>query len=153
MKWKKTRWFLAACLMLLSVKMMTAALMMDGGLATIVPVLVSMACFITSVLLISPETVFTLAEWCSRPFAAILFPSEHFNRPPLSYKLARYYRDAQRWQDAARQYRKIIRYYPKEADAYLELRQVAEKMGDHKMKQKYAALFRKRFKTEVSQAS
>jgi tetratricopeptide (TPR) repeat protein len=145
MKWARTRWFLAACSMLLSVKMMVTALLLEGLAATF-PVLVSMACFITSVLLVAPETAFRVADWFSRPFAAILFPSDHFNKPPLSYRLARRYRDEKRWEDAARQYRKIIRYYPKEADAYLELVHVAEQMHDHKAAQKYAALFRRRFK-------
>ena len=151
--WTKIRWFLAACSMLLCIKLIAGALLMVDWLSAAFPVLASMACFLASVILIAPETTFRVAEWCSRPFVAILFPSDRFNKPPLSYKLARYYRDAQRWEDAARQYRKIIRYYPNEAAAYLELRQVAEQMGDNKMKQRYAALFRKRFKTAASQAS
>ena len=152
MKWMKLRWFLAACSLLLSVKMMVTGLLSEG-IAAAFPVLVSMACFIGSVLLVAPETAFRIAEWCSRPFVAILFPSDHFNKPPLSYTLARRYRDEKRWDDAARQYRKIIRYYPKEADAYLELLHVAAQMGDHKMEQKYGTLFRRRFKTAASQTS
>jgi hypothetical protein len=151
MKWAKIRWFLAACSLLLSVKMMVKALTVEGmGMADSIgaafPLLVSLGSFLTTVFLIAPETAFRIAEWCSRPFTAILFPSEHFNKPPLTYKLARRYRDEKRWDDAARQYRKIIRYYPKEADAYLELLHVAGQMGDHKMEQQYAALFRRRFK-------
>jgi tetratricopeptide (TPR) repeat protein len=152
MKWAKTRWFLAACSLLLSVKMMVTGLL-SGGIAAAFPVLISLASFIGTVLLIAPETAFRLAEWCSRPFVAILFPSDHFNKPPLSYRLARRYRDEKRWEDAARQYRKIIRYYPKEADAYLELLHVAAQMGDHKTEHKYGALFRKRFKTAAPQTS
>jgi hypothetical protein len=152
MKWKRTRWFLAACSMLLCLKLMVMGLMMDW-LNAALPVIASLGCFIGAVLLLAPETTFRIAEWCSRPFTAILFPSDHFNKPPLTYKLARRYRDEKRWDDAARQYRKIIRYYPKEADAYIELLHVAGQMGDHKTERRYAALFRRRFKTEVSQVA
>jgi hypothetical protein len=150
MKWKRTRWFLAAGSMLLGVKLMVVGLMTDW-LSAALPVIASMGCFLTAVLLTSPETAFRIAEWCSRPFVAILFPSEHFNKPPLTYRLARRYRDEKRWDDAARQYRKIIRYYPEEADAYLELLHVAQQMGDRKMEREYGTLFRKRFKSEVPQ--
>jgi hypothetical protein len=115
MKWAKTRWFLAACSMLLSIKMMLKALLIESmgmleGIGAAFPVLISVVSFLATVFLIAPETALRIAEWCSRPFAAIFFPSDHFNKPPLTYNLARRYRDEKRWEDAARQYRKIIRY-------------------------------------------
>lgn len=109
----------------------------------------SLAAFVTSVLLVAPETAMRLAEWCGRPFANILFPSDEFSKPPLSYRLARRYRTEMRHEDAIEQYENIIRHHPREADAYLELLEVAHQMGDGKLQQKYAALFRKRFKRDV----
>jgi len=144
MKWVKTRWLLAAGCFVFSWKLMAAGLRMEGmGAAPYV--IFSMAGFLITVFLTSPETALRMAEWCSRPFVAILFPSDEFAKPPLTYRLARRYRGEKRWEDAARQYRKIIRYYPKERDAYLELLDVAAQMGDRKLKRKYAALFQRRF--------
>jgi hypothetical protein len=58
-----------------------------------------------------------------------------------------------KWEDAARQYRKIIRYYPKERDAYVELLDVAKKMHDNELYQSYTRLFRKRFKEDHLQVN
>jgi hypothetical protein len=155
MTWKKTRWLLAAGCLLLSWKLMAAVLRVDGfsldALSAAPSAIFSVASFVTAVFLMAPETAFWAAEVFSRPFVAILFPSDHFSRPPLTYRLARYYRDVKRWKDAARQYRKIIRYYPKERDAYVELLDVAEKMHDEELHQEYTRLFRKRFRKEHPQ--
>lgn len=148
MKWVKLRWLLAACTLLLSIKLMVKAYQIES-MGAAFPVLMSVGSFLATVLLIAPETARRLAEWCARPFANIFFPSDEFSRPPLSYKLARHYRQTQRWKDAAQQYRKIIRYYPSEKDAYLELLDVAEQMGDTESLRKYKSLYRKRFKEDL----
>jgi hypothetical protein len=151
MNWVKIRWFLAVCCLVGCVKLMVSAMLInDIGAAW--HVFSSVLLFVASVVLVIPETTLRVAEWCSRPFAAILFPADEFARPPLSYQLARRYRDEHRWEDAAWQYRKIIRYYPAQCDAYMELLQVADEMGDRKMKQKYAALFRRRFGQHAGEA-
>jgi hypothetical protein len=108
-------------------------------------VLGSVMLFVTSVLLVTPETTKRVAEWCAQPFVNILFPSDEFSRPPLNYQLARRNRDELRWEDAAMQYKKIIRYYPKEREAYVELLVVAEHLPDKKVKERYAEMLRKRF--------
>jgi hypothetical protein len=150
MRWKKTRWVLAAGCAALGWKLMTSALGMEGfsldALAAAPRLIFSMAAFLSAVFLTTPETAFRIAEWFSRPFVAILFPSDEYSRPPLSYKLARRYRDEHRWEDAVRQYRKIIRYHPKERDAYLELIEVAHSMKNDALRREYAALLRKLFK-------
>jgi hypothetical protein len=157
MSWKKTRWLLAAGCLLLSWKLMASVLRVDGfsldALSAAPSAIFSVASFVIAVFLMAPETAFRAAEVFSRPFVAILFPSEHFSRPPLNYRLARYYRDMKRWDDAARQYRKIIRYYPKERDAYVELLDVAAKMHDDEMHQKYKRLLRKRFREKYPQVN
>lgn len=157
MRWKKTRWLLAAGFAVLGCKLMATGLRMEGfGLDALKPaplLIFSMASFLSALFLIVPETAFRLAECLSRPFAALFFPDEHFAKPPLTYKLARRYRGEQRWEDAARQYRKIIRYYPQEQDAYVELLEVAKRMRDKEMQKKYATLFRKRFKHEPPEAN
>ncbi len=146
------RWLLAACCMIGSAKFMVMGLIAGlssqpgaGGAVAAWPVLVSFALFLVTVFLIAPETALRAAEWCARPFTNILFPSDEFSKPPLSYKLARRYRDEHRWEEAATQYRKIIRYYPEEKDAYMELFDVADALGDKKLRRKYTALFNRRF--------
>ncbi len=141
----KVRWLLAAVCLLFSWKLMAAGLKIEGfGAAP--HVIFSMVGFLSAVFLVAPETAFRLAEWCSRPFVNIIFPSDEFAKPPLSYTLARRYRHERRLVDAAEQYETIIRHYPKQRDAYVELLEVAAELGDDKLRRKYAGLFRKRFK-------
>jgi len=142
------RWLLAAACLIFSFMRMTAALKIEG-IGAAGHVIFSMGAFITAILLIAPETAFRLAEWCSRPFTNILFPSEEFRKPPLSYLLARKYNTELRFDEAIEQYQKIILHYPDETAAYVELLELARDLGDDRLFQKYAELFKKRFKQEV----
>lgn len=144
MKWVNLRWFLAAGSFLLSLKLMVTGLM-SGGIAAAPPVIFSAFAFLGGVILIVPETCLRLAEWIGQKFAGIFFPNDEFSRPPLSYRLANRYRDEHRWEDAALQYRRIIRYYPRERTAYLELMEVADHLGDQRLREEYARRYRKRF--------
>lgn len=160
MNWSRIRWVLAACTLLISVRMFSSAFEIESahsegpslGLPAALPIIFGVLAFVATIILIAPDTVKRLAEWCARPFAAIFYPADEFSKPPLDYKLARRYRDEQRWEDAARQYRKLIRYYPKEREAYLELLEVAHRMGDDELRKEYTARFRKRFKVVPPQA-
>lgn len=144
MKWVNLRWFLAAGSFLLSIKLMVSGLM-TGGIAAAPPVIFSAFAFLGAVILTVPETCLRLAEWIGQKFASIFFPDAEFSKPPLTYRLANRYRDEQRWEDAALQYRRIIRYYPRERTAYLELMDVADHLGDHRLRDEYARRYRKRF--------
>src|SRR5262245_60745687 len=104
MNWVKIRWFLAVCILLLCVKLLVAALLINS-INAMWHVFFGVIAFVAAVILVAPETAFRLAEWCSRPFTNILFPSDEFVRPPLNYGLARRYRDELRWEDAAAQYK------------------------------------------------
>lgn len=147
MRWVKLRWFLAAGCLLASWALMSAALKMEGMDAA-PHVIFSVLAFVNAVLLTAPETALRVAEWFGRLCSGIFFPSEEFSKPPLSYRLARRYRDEKRYEDAARQYRKIIRHYPDEADAYVELLDVARQMGDRDLAREYRIRFRRRFRQE-----
>jgi hypothetical protein len=105
--------------------------------------------FIVAFSLVAPEVVFWLAGQFSMPFVRLLFPNLHFPKPPLSYHLARRYRDERRLEDAADQYQEIIRHYPDEAAAYVELIEVAIQMGDGALAEKYAARYHRRFKQDA----
>jgi tetratricopeptide (TPR) repeat protein len=144
MRFAKTRWFLAVLFVCFGVKLMKTGLKIQS-LGAAPYIIGSAITAITSVLLITPETVLRVAEWCSRPFVNLLFPSERLSKPPLSYNLARRYRTQTQWDEAIAEYKSIIEHYPDESDAYIELIEVAAKLGDDKLAQKYAASFKKRF--------
>ena len=88
MRFVRVRWIFALLSMLVSIWLMTAAFKING-FGALGHIIFSMTGFIMAVLLIAPETVFRIAEWISRPFAELFFPSEEYKKPPLSYKMAR----------------------------------------------------------------
>ncbi len=127
---------------------MVSALKMSGfGAAPLL--LFSIAAFMMMVILVAPETVLRVAEWCSRPFTNLIFPNDRLSKPPLSYVLAREYTKRSRLEDAVEQYAQIIHFYPAEKDAYVELLALAQTLGDDELHEKYAGLFRKRFHQEA----
>jgi tetratricopeptide (TPR) repeat protein len=141
----KIRWLIAMAAIALGAWCMNAALKIPGfGAAGYL--IVSFGALIFAVLLVSPETAFRVAEWCSRPFTDLLFPSDEFAKPLLSYVLARRYARELRLSDAVDEYEKIIRYYPDEKDAYLELIAVAQQLNDRKLLKSCLKRYRKRFK-------
>ena len=122
---------------------MSAGLKKDW-LSAAFPVIGSMLLALTAVLLMAPETAFKVAEWIAKPFAAMFYPDEEFEKPPLSYKLARRYSQERRVDAAVQEYEKILFYYPEERDAYLELIELAKRVGDEELREKYEGLMRKR---------
>jgi tetratricopeptide (TPR) repeat protein len=132
----RARWALAAAILL------SQLALNDGSLFA---AFLNYAVFIAAFSLIVREATPWLAERFSLPFIDIYFPNLHFPKPPLSYTLARHYRDQGRLEDAAEQYQKIIRYHPHEEAAYLELLEIADQMENHKLSGQYAALYHRRF--------
>jgi hypothetical protein len=106
---------------------------------------IDFAVFIAALSLIVWEAVPWVAERLSMPWIEVYFPNLGFPKPPLSYTLARHYRDQRRLEDAAEEYRKIIRYYPHEEAAYVELLEVAGQMQDSKLGERYELLYQRRF--------
>ncbi len=150
MRFMRTRWLLASLSIFISVRLMMVGLK-TAGFGAAFPVIFSMAAFLLAIILISPETAFRLAEWCSKPLTDLIYPSEEFKKPPLSYMMARHYSQGLRFEEAAAEYEKIIHYYPKEQDAYLELLAVAKKLEDDKLFHKYQQMFKHRFHREAAQ--
>ena len=141
MKATKTRWVLALLCAGVTAKLVHDAVGMEG-LAAFGRMIGGLLGMITTVLLISPETVFKVAEWCARLFVGMIWPSAQLEKPPLNYRLARYYTRSQRLEEAVAEYQKIIHFYPKERNAYQELIAVAIQLGDEELRVKYAALLR-----------
>ncbi|MBL9134143.1 MAG: hypothetical protein JNG86_23215 [Verrucomicrobiaceae bacterium] len=144
MRFVRTRWFLALLSLAVSIGMMKTAFKMQG-IGAAGPVILSLVAFVSTVLLIAPETAFWLAEQIARPFANLFYPSDSFKKPPVSYLLARRYRAERRFDDAVTQYENIIEFHPQERDAHVELIEVACQMDDNERVRKYTALMRHRF--------
>jgi cell division protein FtsW (lipid II flippase) len=149
MNWQKARWMLAGLALVASVWLMSAGVKM-GWLAAAFPVIGSMLLFLTAVLLVAPDTAVKIAEWIAKPFADLFYPSDEFEKPPLSYLLARRYSQERRVDAAVQEYEKILFYYPEELDAYLELIELAQRVGDEELREKYAGLLREREEAQNS---
>jgi len=149
MNWQKARRILAGLALLASVWMMSAALKM-GWLSAALLVIGSMLLLVTTVLLLAPDTAFKLAEWIAKPFAELFFPSDEFEKPPLSYKLARRYSQERKVDAAVQEYEKILYYYPEERDAYLEVIELAQRVKDEELRERFEGMLREKFEEGVS---
>ncbi|CAN5899424.1 hypothetical protein BH11VER1_BH11VER1_29670 [soil metagenome] len=146
------RWMLAIGCSVFAVKLMIKGLSQESFSAA--PFLIiSFASSIAAILLITPDTIFKLAEAFSRLFTGIFFPDEKFARPPLSYLLARKYTEELRTGDAINEYLNILHYYPREREAYLELLALAKSTGHEKIYHKYSRKFHRRFPASSSAAT
>jgi len=139
------RWLAAAGLLVLCVRMTMRALNLEGYAAA-GPLIVAFGALIAGVLLISPETVGRVCEFIGETFSGLIHPNDHFTKPPLSYRLARYYAAQQRLGEAVTEYENIIRYYPNERAAYHELVGIARSAGQAGLERKYVRKFRRRFR-------
>lgn len=137
-------WTLAACCLAFCVKQMGLALKISS-FASAPHLLFGFASFIAALLLLSPDTVRPLAELFSRLFTSFIYPESRHRKPPLSYRMARVYRQQMRYFDSFEEYRKIILYYPDEQDAYLEIIALSQQRDDHRQTRKYSRLFERRF--------
>ncbi len=151
MRWMFFRWISAGLCLAAAVHFMRIGLK-HTGIGGAGPVILSMAAFVTVVLLITPETVLRLAEWLGSWFANLFFPSERFEKPPLSYHMARHYRQCGRFEEALSHYEAIIEHYPEEREAYLELLAVVRALGDVRCEARYRALYQKRFGHSADEA-
>ena len=99
-----------------------------------------------SVFWIIPETVTPIAEFIGDCWASVFFPNARFQKPPLSYLLVEFYCKHGRHEEAIVEYLKIIRHYPDEQRAYLDVIQLCKTIGATEMAAKYERRFRKRFR-------
>jgi hypothetical protein len=144
MPWMIARWLMAVLLMAASAHLMRAGLK-HSGLSGAGPVIFSLISFVSAVILIAPETAFRIAEWFASFFSDLILPSERFPKPPLSYHLARHYRQCGRLEESLSHYESIVENYPDERDAYHELLAVAHQLGDRKTVARYSARYERRF--------
>lgn len=152
MNWQKARRILAGLALVASVWMMSAALKMDWLSAALL-VIGSMLLLVTTVLLLAPDTAFKLAEWIAQPFAELFFPSDEFEKPPLSYLLARRYSQERKVDAAVQEYEKILFYYPEERAAYLEVIELAQRVKDEELRERFEGLLRERDEAKAAKRS
>lgn len=149
MNWQKARRILAGLALVASVWLMSAALKMDWLSAAFL-VIGSVLLLVTTVLLLAPDTAFKLAEWIAKPFAELFFPSDEFEKPPLSYVLARKYSRERKVDAAVQEYEKILFYYPEERDAYLEVIELAERVKDEELRERFEVFLKERESLEAA---
>ena len=111
------RWSLAASCLIWAIRIMNpglVALDLDQRLAEISGVLG----LIGFVVFMGPELVW-LATWpLMKLIDAMVYPNEHFRRPPLDQRLALFYIRRGMWEQAADEYERILTYYPGEPQLY-----------------------------------
>jgi hypothetical protein len=144
MRWIIVRWGFALLLLAASAHLMRQGFKL-AGIGAAGHVIFSLAAFVTSILLVTPETALRLAGWFGSLFADLFFPSETFKKPPLSYHMARHYRKCRRLDESLAHYESIIQNYPTERDAYLELLEVAQTLGDSRRTARITARFERQF--------
>ncbi len=107
----------------------------------------AMGMLIAAGLFTAPETAAPIAEYIGECWGNLFFPSARFHKPPLSYILADHYNNQERYAEAIIEYQKILRFYPKERKANVELITLCKKIGEAKLAEKYERRFRKRFQS------
>ena len=103
------------------------------------------ACVVFAILILSFTFVFPIGRSFGSLFENIFNPGERFSKAPLSYVLARFYRDQHRFEESTFQYEQIIHNYPKERVAYEELLAMAECNGDTRIYRRYERRYKRRF--------
>ena len=91
----------------------------EGAVPLIGRSLLGIGALITGALLAAPE----LVRWAASPISglldSILLPSETVH-PPVDFKLARFYAQTLRYDEACEEYVRILHYHPDNAEAHLE---------------------------------
>jgi tetratricopeptide (TPR) repeat protein len=141
------RWLLAFGCFYFVFKMMTAALKM-GGFGAAGYLIIAFASLISGILFISPEIVTRFAALCSQILTSIVFPDARYDKPRLSYILARSYSKQMRYSESCEEYKRIIHYYPHEETAYIELIALLDKNGEKKLAIRYRKYFKRRFQRD-----
>ncbi|MEO8205247.1 MAG: hypothetical protein ABI615_03645 [Chthoniobacterales bacterium] len=145
---KIIRWLLALGVLYLAGKMMFIGFKTDG--LGVIGLLYAVSGLIAAVIITSPETVRFLTTPITRFLGGLTFPESRNTKPILSYTLARHYEEQERYSESIEEYKKIIRYYPKEQKAYLEMLAIAMQSNDLSTYKKYSRAFKRRFKCELS---
>jgi hypothetical protein len=145
MKTRIFRWLLAIGAWVFCAFQFRDLLNSGGGYGGFPFALFGFAGLITGILLVSPEIVQPICGSFADFFLGFIYPGERATKPPLTYLLARRYRDQKRTTDSIVEYLKILHYYPNERDAYREMLALALELGDERFFRKHARRYRRKF--------
>ncbi|MEZ5326397.1 MAG: hypothetical protein R3F19_15210 [Verrucomicrobiales bacterium] len=76
---------------------------------------------IAAAVLIAPDFVRLISRPLFVLIESLYLPSEKAEKPPLTFRLGRYYAANGRLQDAEKDYLRMLRFYPEETDGWIEL--------------------------------
>ena len=140
------RWLLAIASWIVCALSFRNVLLHGDGFGATPALLFGFAGLIAGVLLVSPEIVRPVCDFFADAFLGFIYPGARAAKPPLSYLLARRYRDQRRFGEALTEYQKILHYYPKEKTAWHEMLLLALEAGDERTFHKYARRYLRRFR-------
>ena len=142
-----TRWLFAIGCIGLAIILLRKGIAGGNLVGAFFPVLVAMILLLCGVVLIVPELV-KVFTWPLLAFIdSVFFPGGKASRPVLSYALPDFYVKEERYDEALEEYRKILRYYPKEARAYVgALELLVNEFGDKRAARELFDRARKRLR-------
>jgi tetratricopeptide (TPR) repeat protein len=113
------RWLFAIGSVGLSIYLIRRGIAAGGLTASFSPILAAMILLVIGAILIAPELVAIVTKPLFALADSIFFPGGKLSKPVLSYTLPEFYTKEGRFDEALDEYRKILRYYPREGQAYL----------------------------------
>ena len=75
---------------------------------------------VASAMLIAPEIAIVASSGFTRFIDAVFFPGGREAKPPYTLKLARFYVEKQRWEEAEAEYARMLSFYPDQPEAWQE---------------------------------
>ena len=113
------RWLFAVGSVGLSIYLIQRGIAAGSITASFFPVLAALVLLVISAILIAPELAVLFCQPLFALVDSIFFPGGKLSKPVLSYTLPDFYLKEGRYEEALEEYRKILRYYPRESAAYL----------------------------------
>lgn len=120
---KVLRWFLGIALLVWGMRELYGAFAAVAGFDAdlVVRLVVAVGAIAVAALLVARD----LARVLSRPLLLLIenlyMPGNRNDKPPLSFRLARYYAVSGRLPEAEREYLRMLRFHPGEAEGWIEL--------------------------------
>ncbi|MES2706022.1 MAG: hypothetical protein V4726_05400 [Verrucomicrobiota bacterium] len=87
--------------------------------------------WIIIVLLVAPELILLASARFTGFIDNVFFPGSREKKPPYTLKLARFYVQKQRWDDAEAEYARMLSFYPDQLEAWKESLHVAFAQGEN----------------------
>ena len=143
-----TRWVVAGLVVVGRIVVLARVPRGDWDWSVLSKLLPGLGGLLGGVVLMAPE----LVRWTLAPFSnlldSILMPSETVV-PPADLKLARFYGQSLRYEEASEEYARILQYHPDHTEACLEGIRAAGLAGDERQAKKFYLAARQMLRTRV----